>query len=170
MIRDNEIKRLVSYLNGLGVKVTFYSKNNSEGEADWATDGSEICVYSVKKKSKTKILLDLIHEAGHMVWFIHAKDRQPDLKYEEALERPTDSTPKHLRKKILSTEIEGTKWWDTIIKDVDIKLPKWKIEASKEFDIWMYEVYYETGLFPAGKIRNERYRSIFKKWRSLKVK
>lgn len=169
-IRDEEIKRLIHYAKGMGVKVTIYNKPNKGAAADWTLDGTSITVYAGKSVSKTSIVLSLIHELGHHLWFIHEKDRQPDLKFHEAIDRENIflenkaiPTPKHLRKKILGVELAGTAYWDTVIKDVGIKIPKWKVEAAKEFDIWMYEMYYENGKFPQGKFKTDHYSEVRKK-------
>lgn len=172
MIRDDEIKRLIHYAKAMGIRVTFYQKSGEGDDAKWALDGTEIVVFNVKRKTKTQIILDLIHELGHNLWWIHEKNRQPDLKFDEAISReniyaedPESPTPKHLRKKIWDVEAAGTKWWDSVYKDVNLKIPRWKVEASKEFDIWMYEMYYENGHFPKGKQGKEKYMEIQRKWR-----
>lgn len=156
-IRDEELKRLIHYAKGMGVKVTIYAKSNKDASAEWTLDGTAIDVYTGKGQTKTDTILDLVHELGHHVWFVHEKDRQPDMKFDEAITRenmfeedPANPTPKHLRKKIWDVELAGTAYWDIIIKDTNIKIPSWKIEAAKEFDMWMYEMYYETGKFPKG--------------------
>lgn len=172
MVRDEEIKRLIHYAKGLGVKVIIYSKTRSDAKAEWALDGSMIQVYAGSRRSKTNIILDLIHELGHHVWFIHEKNREPDMKFDEAITREnlfeieTDvPTPKHLRKKIWDVEVAGTHWWDVIYKDTNVKIPMWKVEAAKEFDMWVYEVYYETGHFPKGEYRENHYREVQDKYR-----
>lgn len=174
-VRDEEIQRLVHYAKGLGVKVTIYTKTGKGEEANWTLDGSQIQVFNGPGKSKTHLILDLIHEIGHQVWFIHEKDRQKDLKFDEAItrenlfaEEPAIPTPKHLRKKIWEVETASTRWWDVIYKDTNIKIPMWKVEAAKEFDTWMYEMYYETGHFPKGKFHDEHYKIVQAKHKPLK--
>lgn len=171
-IRDEEIQRLIHYGKGMGVKVIIYSESSPGADAEWTLDGSMIQIYGVKNKSKTDVILDLIHELGHHVWFVHEKDRQPDMKFDEAITRENLSqeetgvpTPKHLRKKIWDVEVAGTKWWETIYKDTNVKIPMWKLEAAKEFDMWMYEMYYETGHFPKGKGKREYYLKVQQKYR-----
>lgn len=171
-VRDEEIQRLIHYGKGLGVKVIIYSKGKRGAAAEWTLDGSQIQVYAGANKSKTDIILDLIHELGHHVWFIHEKNRQPDMKFDKAITREnlfqvdTDvPTPKHLRKKIWDVELAGTAYWDIIYKDTNIKIPTWKLQAAKEFDMWMYEMYYENGHFPRGKDRRERYLEVQAKYR-----
>lgn len=172
MVRDEEIQRLIHYAKGLGVKVIIYSESKLGAESEWTLDGSMIQIYGSATKTKTDIILDLIHELGHHVWFIHEKDREPDIKFDKAITREnlfeyeTDiPTPKHLRKKIWDVEVAGTKWWDVIYKDTNIKIPMWKMQAEKEFDMWMYEMYYENGRFPKGIIRKDHYKKIQAKYK-----
>lgn len=171
-IRDEEIKRLTFYAKGLGVKVTIWNKRKSGAAAEWTLDGSQIEVYAAPGTSKTEVILSLIHELGHHVWFIHEKERQPDLKFEEAIERENlveenskTPAPKHLRKKIYDVEKASTEWWLSIYKETDIKIPEWKLRAAMEFDMWMYEEYYETGFFPKGRRRREKYKEVQSKHR-----
>lgn len=173
--RDEEIQRLISYGKGLGVKVTIRTKTQKDNEAEWALDGTEINVFGGNDKSKTDIILDLIHELGHHLHFIHEKNRKPDIKFEEAITREnlfqvdTDvPTPKHLRKKILDVEIAGTNWWQAIYKDTNIGIPLWKVEAAKSFDIWMYEMYYKTGSFPKRKEKIEKHKEVRDRFKTKK--
>jgi len=161
-VRDQEIQRLIHYGKGLGVKIIIYNKSNASSEAEWALDGSQISVFSGPGKTKTGIILDLIHELGHHVWYIHENNRTQDLKFDQAVTRENlykvetnVPTPKRLRKKIWAVEIAGSLWWDVIYKDTNIKIPKWKLEAAKEFDMWMYQRYYEDGQFPKGKMKRK---------------
>lgn len=166
-IRDQEISRLVSYAEGMGVKVRFnnVSKDNS---AEWTLDGSLITIFTKTNKSKTETILSLIHELGHHVWFIHEKNRLPDLKFEEAIEREnlfaedlaTTPAPRKLRNKILRCEVAGTKYWEAIWKETNIKLPKWKLYAAMEYDVWQYEIYARTGHFPKGPFKRNKLREI----------
>lgn len=169
-IRDDEISRLVKYAEALGLKVSFI-RGQADGAADWVIDGSEIRIYRANNHSKTDLILSLIHELGHHLWFIHEKERNPDLKFEEAIERENlveenlaRITPKKLRKKILNVEEEGIKYWDIIVKDTQIKIPTWKVEMAKEFDIWNYQVYYKTGKFPSGKQRKDKIKQLLMKY------
>lgn len=168
--RDEEIQRLIHYAKSLGIKIVFYQKGSATTSAGWNIDESLIMVYASKNKSKTEIILDLIHELGHVLWHIHQKDRLPDTKFEEALmvqnlyEIDTvKPTSKKLRKRILDVEIAGTQWWEVIYKDVNLKIPIWKISVAKEFDMWAYQCYYENGHFPNRKMRIDMLKEITKK-------
>lgn len=167
-IRDREIERLRRYAQGLGVKVSIVYKPRIADSAAWTTDGSEIIVYTNNNQSKTDIVLSLVHELGHHLWFIHEKKRKLDLKFEEALSyesSPNYNVPKRFRKHILDTEIAGVQYWDVIIKDVDIRIPEWKVKMAAEFDIWQYEVYYKTGKFPSNKEKVVKYKALTLKYR-----
>lgn len=174
MLRDEEIKRLTHYAKGLGVKVIIYSKNDPDAAAEWTIDGSLIQVYAGPGTTKTDIVLSLIHELAHHVWYIHEKDRQPDLKFDEALTRENltaevkdkkSLTPKHLRKKIYDVELAGTKWWHIIAKDTDVKIPDWKVDMQMEYDMWTYEQYYENGIFPKRSESKKKLKELKGKWK-----
>lgn len=172
MIRDKEIERLVHYAKGLGVKVIFSRKKNSEDAAVWALDGTEIIIFTKSQTSKTDMILSLIHEIGHHIFFIE-RNRQPDEKLEEAItrqdlieeENSKKPTPKKMRKKIYKVELDSSKWWETIYKDTDLKFPVWKLYAQKDFDIWIYEFFYKTGNFPKTKERKEKWKTIREKYK-----
>lgn len=170
--RDKEIQRLVSYAQGLGVKVTIKyipkgARNHDAGT--WSTDGSEIEIFHKHSQSKTTLILSLIHELGHHLWFVYKKSRKPDLSFNNALEIDgrIGVTPKNVRKKILSVEKEGTKFWDVIITDTNIKLPRWKVEKAKAYDIWQYEYYHENGAFPKKSVRDSKHDELTKKYKEL---
>lgn len=147
-IRDEEIKRLIKYAQGLNTQVSIIKgKPHRTEEAEWAIDGSQIIVYTDSSTSKINIILSLIHEIGHHLAHIYKNDRKVDEKLEQALDDEDES--KRTRRKIYNWELEGTKWWETIYKDTDCKFNINKLYISREFDLWQYEVYLETGRFPS---------------------
>src|ERR1700688_1442617 len=109
MIRDQEIERLINYIKGLGLKVSFSSKK-TDCSAFWYLDNSAIviCKNSTKNNSKIETVLSLIHEIGHALHNIHEKDRQVDTKFEQALSHVDEAeelgidTQKKQRKIILN--------------------------------------------------------------------
>lgn len=163
MIRDEEIKRLIKYAEGLGLRVVF-SKSRSDDAAAWTTDGSEITIYSKNQGSKTEMVLSLVHELGHQLWYIHEKNRKPDLKFEQALDRqnlyevdihPTPPS-KALRERIYKIEEASTHYWEVIYKDTGLKFPLWKLKLAMELDLWMYGEYVKTGHFPKRKEKKNK--------------
>jgi hypothetical protein len=162
MIRDKELERLKKYAEALGLKLNFKSrKPHGPDAAEWAIDGTELWIHVGKKDSKTYTILSFIHELGHMLEHIHNNDRQVDPALEEAVDNEEEKK-KH-RKKIYDWELQGTKWWETIYKETDMKFPKWKLNAQRELDLWQYEVYYETGTFPLRYETKEKYQLIKEK-------
>lgn len=173
--RDEEIKRLINYAKGHGLRVTMSTRtpDPATGDAYWTLDGTQMVVNTHKRQSKINIVLSLVHELGHHLWFIHEKNRQPDLKFENAIARTdkgyeTGRPPgKRYRKKILNVEIAGTLWWDTICKDTDIRIPKWRLDLQKEFDIWQYQVWYETGKDATRSERINKFKELKSKWKAV---
>lgn len=174
-VRDDELTRLIKYAEGMGLRVIIKNRpRGGDASASWALDGSEIAIYNSDGDSKTDLILSLIHELGHQIWFVHEKDRQPDPKVDEAVTRQElfdeklheSPAPKNLRKEILDMEKKGTLWWDSIYKETNMKFPMWKLEAAKEFDLWQYEVYYETGFFPKRDVRRDYRAKVRTKYRN----
>lgn len=168
MRRDKEIKQLVLYAKGLGLKVTIYNRKNANCQAMWSLDGKSIDIFAPPKTSKTDIILSIVHELGHHLEFVHDQERQLPKKLIRAWERVSDNNEltDHERKLIYEDEVAGTKFWDVIITELDIRLPKWKIEAQKEMDLWVYKVYMKTGYFPPRSQSVKKLKEIRKKWKT----
>ena len=86
-----------------------------------------------------------------------------DPKVEEALD--DEEGKKRNRKRILLYEIEGTKYWEQVYKDTDCQFDINKLYIQKEFDIFQYEVYAETGDFPTKKERNAKIKELKEKYK-----
>ena len=174
MVRDEEINRLTKYAEGLGLKVTFSPTLNDA--AQWVLDGSEIIISTKKNISKMETVLSMIHEIGHQVWFIHEKHRHPDLKFEEAIDRQNlfeteyldTPAPKKLRHKIYKAELDAAEWWEIIYKDTGCSFPLWRLQAAKDYDLFQYRVYYETGHFPNRAEKHKKNKEINLKYKSKK--
>jgi len=161
-IRDEELKRLVNYAKGLNVQVFFLPKTKkTDCDAEWTIDGEEIRVYSSPRDSKISKILALTHELGHHLAHIHKNDRETDPKLEEAID--SDESIR-LRKRIYDWEVEGASWWETIYKEVDLKFNINLLYIERDFDLWTYRAYYETGEFPTRRKRIEKRKELRKKY------
>jgi hypothetical protein len=151
--RDEEIVRIRKYCEALGVKLVMRNKSSKMAAAEWRLDGSQITVWITQPENKTETVLSLLHELGHQLWHVHHKNREEDIKIIEVYNRIvlsskiTESTEAD-RRVVLNVERAGAEYWDVIVKDLDIKIPAWRIEAQKRFDVWQYEFYYENCHFP----------------------
>lgn len=170
MVRDLEIQRLVNYIKGIGLKITFSSKK-SDCSAEWYLDNSGIIIYRAKNTTKIETVLSLIHELGHALHNIDEKERKTDVKFDAALDHLEKAeelgidTKKRQRKIIFDNEVCGTEYWDDIYKMTDMRFPLWRLEFAKEYDIWQYEVFYETGKDPSGSERAKKRKELNKKYR-----
>lgn len=171
MVRDQEIQRLVNYIKGLGLKVTFSSKK-SDGAAFWYIDNTEIVILTKNNESKIDTVLSLIHEIAHAKHNIYEKNREVDTKLEDALdhideaEQSETDTQKKQRKVILNHEIAGTRYWHEIYKETEMSFPIWKLDAAMEYDVYQYQFFYENGQYPPYIERRKRRKEINKKHRS----
>ncbi len=168
MVRDLEIERLINYIKGLGLKVSFSSKKN-DCSAFWYLDNSEIVICKKGNSAKIDIVLSLIHELGHAKHSVWEKNRQLDTKLETAIDSVDEAeeekvdAPKRHRKIVLDHEVASTKYWHEIYHETDMKFPIWKLEAQMEFDLWQYKIWYETGKDPKRMDRRKKLREIYVK-------
>lgn len=146
MIRDQELARLIKYAEGLGLKVRFKPYTRGGNRAEWVTDGTEITVYVTSRCSKLEKILSLIHEIAHQKAFVD-NDRTIEKKIDEALEKEDPS--KIYRKRIYYMEYNDSLYWEQIYKDTNCQFGLDRLEMQRQYDIWVYEHYYETGEWPS---------------------
>lgn len=174
MVRDEEIKRLVKYAEGLGLKVLFSQMKNPDAVADWHIDNSQITVYSKKNGSKIETVLSLIHELGHAQHNVWEKDRKVDERLSNVLSKIDEYESKGLvapaqcRNALYRYERDSAAYWEAIYKETNMKFPKWRLFATMELDIWVYEYYAQTGNFPKRKQTRSKWRELAGKHRRIK--
>lgn len=170
MVRNRELDRFILYFKGLGLKVTIYNRSNKNHDAFWTTDGTEMGLYFPPGMSKTELLFSGIHEGGHHLTFINDYKRKSPKKLETAVDmedarKKGEIIPKKYRQALYDHEIRGLAWWDVIIRDINIKIPQWKIGLNKEMDIFPYEFYLKNGEWPSKKVRRESFKELKAKWK-----
>lgn len=156
-IRDEEIKRLEKYAQGLGTKIKYEKYKRGDPGAMWVINGdgtTELTCYVWPRQSKIKLILNIVHELGHhLAWVYSNRTENPktfDAFHKEDLrKKDTDpKLPKKERKLIYLSEKEDAKYRDSVWHEVGIKIPKWKLDMDKELDIWGYKMYYLRGNHP----------------------
>jgi hypothetical protein len=161
MVRDEEINRLIRYAQGMGLSVHFKPYIKGGVAAEWAIDGSEITIFVTPRCSKIEKILSLIHEISHHKSWVDNK-RKLDPKIEEALD--SEENKKSHRKRLLDMEIADSVYWEDIYKDTNCQFNIQKLYKQKEFDIWGYQVDYETGKNPTKKERRAKMKELKKKY------
>lgn len=153
-IRDDEIKRLKKYAEGLGIKVYFKKYYKGCGGAEWDMDDQSIIIYPSSRYSKTDIILLLLHELGHHLdWIYHnKKDSKDALRAQELLCNGNmygdrSDIPKKYRDIILREELAGIHYMDIIHKELDLKIPLWKVKMQQDIDASEYRLLASKGRF-----------------------
>lgn len=162
--RDDELQRLIRYAQGMGLSVHFKPYIKHSGiDGGWTVDGSEINIYVKPRNSKIDKVLALIHEIGHHKGFVE-NNRQVDPKVIEAME--DEEEKKASRKRIYLDEMSDTQYWEQIYKNTNCQFGLNKLRAARDFDIWAYEVFYETGKFPSVKEKIKKAKDLRNKYRN----
>lgn len=169
-IRDEENKRLDLYAKALGTQVITYSRSHKYNRATVTEDGSKMEIYRSPGMSLTELILVKIHELGHILVFIHDSNRKIPKRLSRAWEKENQNLnlSENERYLIYKDELDAIAYWDTIIADCNIKIPRYKIEIAKESDIYPYEYFYRHGKYPTLKLRREKLKEITQKWKARK--
>lgn len=148
-----DLDRVIKYAEGLGIKVTFKPKTRKTPAAEWATDGSQITVYLYAQDTFTSIILMLIHELAHHMAFVY-NNRSISQYIEEIFmkaDQPGNTLTKKQRKVIYDEEVKDSAYQEIIYKELNLKLPKYKLLAERDASNWVYKKWYMSGLFPASQ-------------------
>jgi len=168
-IRDEELKRLEKYAQGLGIKVYHKPHVKGCGGAEWDMDDQSIVLYHNNKMSKTKLIIYFIHELGHHLDWVYnnRKDSKAAIKAFEFLGEghmygDRSDIPKKYRKVILDEEKAGGEYHETIYKELNIKIPLWKIKMEQHLDMYEYRCLYREARFTKYKEFHKYKKSITK--------
>lgn len=149
-IRDEEIKRLIKYSEGLNLPVKWVERtpySDDPGAMVISHDGVPECLemYVWPGKSKTQIILDFLHELGHQLGWIYNNRTDPP----ELLEAcSTDNPDKKQRKLIYEMEKRDAVYRDYVYNEVGIKIPHWKLDVDIALDLWYYKYWWRTNKHP----------------------
>lgn len=155
-VRDNEIKRLILYAKALGQKVIIRGMDD-DTVGEYCEEDKAITINKKAHRSKTELILTITHE------ICHAKYKQlNNTSLSEGL-LLDGKVPKRLRKEIRDFEVESLQLMTNIIQELNIKIPIWKVLRQRDFDCWIYEMYYQNGKFPDGE-------PAYSKWMELSEK
>lgn len=149
---EKEFERMKKYAEGLGIKVRITSIDDGHIAAEWTTDGSEITFFNFKKEGWLNLCLSFIHELSHHIAWVYA-GRKSDFKTDEALynedkRKIGEKLDKKQRKLIYETEKNDAQYQLVIWNELNLNIPKWRVELERDLDIWIYYQYYLKGEFP----------------------
>ncbi len=149
-----ELRRLIKYANGLGVKVSMLPYTRGSGLGGWVLDTQEIDLYVSHYFSNHCVILTLLHELGHhMDWVYKGRktskevDKAFSLLSEGSIEGYRKDIPKKYRKIIYQEEIDGMAYMEIIHKELMLKIPFWKVKWDEDFDTNIYKMLYKEGRF-----------------------
>ena len=155
---DDDLKRVLKYAESLGIKVYFKKPIRGAGGAEWDMIDKSIHIYASKSTPKTTILLNMLHELGHHLdWIYNNKSDSAEaftaykLLNEGNMFGDRSDIPKHYRKVIYEEETAGVYYMDIIHKELDLKIPLWKVKLEQDLDLFDYRMLYVKGKFSTAK-------------------
>ena len=149
MKRDKEIKSLVDYMRACRVKVIIRDYNIDES-GSYEEETRIVRVNRKYNKSKTDIILTLLHEASHVKYAaLFPENNYDGIEHDENGDYINVS--KEERKKALKFEIESYPYIYDLVKEFDITIPLWKIQVAIAEDTYQYEYWTEHGEWPPTK-------------------
>lgn len=149
------ITRLKRYAEGLGAKVIIGGIGPDGVASDITLDGRIIRIFT--HKTKIGLVLSLVHELGHLLEHIN-NHRVPSVRIETAL--TSSNLTAAQRRLVLADEIAGLKWWDVIIADCELTIKPERVEFQKQLDVWIYQVWAETGKWPTTRMDAAKRKSL----------
>jgi len=171
-VMDDELKRLKKYAEGLGIKVFFRKYKRGVGGAEWNMLDRSITIFTKRGESVTGVILTFLHELGHHMDWIYSDKTDS----EEAMEAYTalnegkmigarpDLSLEH-RRIILEEELAGIHYMEFIAKELDLKIPFWKVKMQQELDSFEYRLLYEESRFSTTKEYRAYKREIKEKYK-----
>lgn len=146
---DSDIKKLKNYAKALGVRVCIYKmKIDPEGVADYDYTATPPRIQIFKMKSKSMLIVALIHELGHHLDWTHRNQHEGYLESLPYYIRHPDLKPtKKQRGSVRKAEYNATLYMDQIHEELQLSIPKWKVYQSMMIDRMIVDCYYETGQF-----------------------
>ncbi len=153
MVRDEEISRLVKYAESLNIRIVFKKHVRGGPGAIWEAypDGTRcITIFTWARQSKTRIILNLLHELAHEKSYI-MQNRKLDKATEMATSTDEASLTKEQRKLVYIAEKVDAQHRLDIAHELDLKISRKKIMIDIDLDIWLYKMWYLRGKYPNDK-------------------
>lgn len=168
---DKEIERLQKYAEGLNITVKWLKHRGGTTGAEWAIlsdNRIQITMYTWPGQSKIRLILNFLHELGHHLGFVYNNRKGNALTdralMEEDARKETDPPiAKGKRQLIYETERDDAQYREVIYKELDLKIPLWKLKADIDLDCWIYKQFWQKGSIPKFKETHEKQKHFMKK-------
>lgn len=151
--KDDEIKRIIKYANGLGIRIEYKKHKHGDPGASWDLKGDLITIWEWPRKSKIRTILDLVHELAHHMAWVHS-GRKLDKATTDAWDKEAEdhtSLTKEERYLIYLSEANDAQYRGRIVKELGLKIPEWLQKVDRALDVWYYKEYYINGEYPTVK-------------------
>lgn len=161
---EKELSRLIKYAEALNIKVIFSNKK-SDCFAEWDSDGVSITIYKSKAKKPLELVLLMFHELSHHLAWVH-KGKKIPLKTDHILKKAANGAEltEIQRKHLYEDEKSDYQYQQIIHKEIDSKVPLWRLNAEIAFDEWIYRYYWLKNDWPTAKDRKAKKTEFIRKY------
>lgn len=140
---EQDFIKLKYYCKSLGLTVKVLPGDKSTDQAaEFIMEDKAINLYEFSGKSKTFMLLCLLHEVSHYREFLDKSEKDTEALI-NALN--SDRPNKKQRALIHASECAAATYMPIIADELGLKIPKYKVVAEAELDRYISNCYYETG-------------------------
>lgn len=151
---ESSFEKLKKYAVSLGLTVFIRPRTKIDDfSGSYMFEDKKIILTKKAKSTTTDLILTLLHELGHHLDFVHKNKKENDALVKALLKRDYDKKPltPRERKLIYEDEVAAANYMLIIYKELDLKIPKHKVEAEVKLDKWIAEQYFLTGEEPTVK-------------------
>jgi len=136
---------LLDYVYAMGANVTIAHYSSRCPDTDWLewTTTPRIVLNSGPERDLKDLTLSLIHEAGHLMDWIHLGRPGPN-QLPKALAHHEHADKNHLDV-YWGFEARAINNMITLNKEIGLLIPKHILEIERRYDIWVYTEYCQTG-------------------------
>jgi hypothetical protein len=171
-IRDAELKRMIQYAKGLNIEVIVNKKPPKKWDtaASWSEltkDKAVIELYGTSKASKIGVVMNMLHELAHHIGYVYRGRKDHPEVLEALIEFNDDSlnTSKKNREVVYEVEKEDSEYRIQIAKELNLKIPLYKLLADIDLDLFVYGFWIDEGKWPTYKSIKEEKKKLLEKHR-----
>ncbi len=160
---DDDLTKLKHYAKSLGLTVKIVPADKSiDCSAVYIAEDKQVILYQFKGRSKTFMVLCLLHELGHHREFLDRSKKDTETLIDALnAEKPNKSQ----RAAIYVSECNAAVYMVIIRDELSLKIPRYKVMAESQLDAFVAESFYINGKHNTQKVNKEKRKQLRKEYK-----